>query len=420
MLLRKILGSFIVTSVIAGLVLAVTAGEARAQFTGTGGSIITGTGGTTGSSAFQQSDFFVSVQHVEQPVSLTTFELQRFFNLANCDCSRPINLFISLLSTGIAKRATAAITTGTVSVVLGQGCSSVTGLQTGTGVGACLQIASEQVLTFLSQASYTIPTDARTLSTYFNATGVIVDAGTTTGTTANGTATACTSPIGTGFTQTVNFNFNFGSGGVDLSVPLSLNVDLTPPPPPAGVKIQGGDEALVINWTGIDTALVPDLLGYQVLCSRANQYQVFNESPNDAGGTSSGPFSANFQICPATQTGTGVAGLDPTFVCSGLLSAQSTSARIEILQNNITYAASVIAIDNSGNPSPPMVGFGTPIPTLSFYDVYRSQTPQGAATGGFCALPTARPGVKATAGALGLFALGALGLAIARRRRGPR
>src|SRR5579863_2458366 len=128
MLHRKILGSFVSATVVTGLVLALTAGEARAQFTGTGGSTVTGTGGTTGNTTFQASDFFTTVQHTEQPVSLTTFELQRFFNLANCSCSQPINLFISLLSTGIAKRSTAGITSGTVSVVLGQGCYSIMGL----------------------------------------------------------------------------------------------------------------------------------------------------------------------------------------------------------------------------------------------------------------------------------------------------
>ena len=55
----------------------------------------------------------------------------------------------------------------------------------------------------------------------------------------------------------------------------------------------------------------------------------------------------------------------------------ATSDRVEILQNDITYAAAVVAIDASGNPSEPVIGFGTPVKTLSFYDVYRDQTPQG-------------------------------------------
>ena len=70
---------------------------------------------------------------------------------------------------------------------------------------------------------------------------------------------------------------------------------------------------------------------------------------------------------------------------------------MEILQNDITYAAAVVAIDASGNPSEPLVHYGKPIKTLSFYDVYRDQTPAGEATGGFCAISTARPRAKTTA-----------------------
>ncbi|HEY6478215.1 MAG TPA: hypothetical protein VI456_16670, partial [Polyangia bacterium] len=225
------------------------------------------------------------------------------------------------------------------------------------------------------------------------------------------------------FMQTLNVLFDFdGDGVVDLQLTTTLLIDLSPPPPPTVAKIQGGNEALVFNWTSLDTAVVPDLQGYQILCSRADQDQVFNGdfSPDGGFGNSGSPFGAAFFTCPATRTGMGVEGLDPLFTCSGLFSAQSTSARVEILQNDITYAAAVVAVDNSGNASEPIVQFGTPIKTLSFYDVYRNQTPQGGATGGFCALPTARPRLATTLGALGLFAFGALGLAIARRRRGPR
>ena len=172
----------------------------------------------------------------------------------------------------------------------------------------------------------------------------------------------------------------------------------------------------MLNWTPVDQAIVNDLFGYQILCSRADQYQVFNETPTNDGGTSTGPFGSAFQICPKTSTGTGVEGLDPLFVCSSQLSAQATSDRVEILQNDIIYAAAVVAIDASGNPSEPLVHFGKPVKTLSFYDVYRDQTPQGQATGGFCAISTARPVAKTTA-ALSLLAVASIGVVITRRRR---
>ena len=231
---RTSLKSLALAASVAGLIVIATARRAEAQI-GTGGTIVTGTGGS-GGTAFAAGDFFPSIQQqTDPPVSLTTFQLSRFFNKANCDCSTPVNVFLALLSSGIAKRATAGITTGTVSIVLGTGCSSVMGLQNGQAAGSCLQIASEPVLTFLNQASYTVPTDAQTLSTYFNATGVVVDGGT--GTT--GTAPACTSPIDQSFTKTINFNFDFGSGSIDLSIPLMVVIDLVPPPPPTGSRFRG-------------------------------------------------------------------------------------------------------------------------------------------------------------------------------------
>ena len=415
MLNPKSLKSLALAASVAGLIVLAAPGRAEAQITGTGGTTVTGTGGS-GGTAFAAGDFFTSVQQQsDPPVSLTTFELSRFFNKANCDCSTPVNIFISMLSSGIAKRATAGVTTGLLSVVLGAGCNSYD--SAAQVAGGCLLIASEPVLTFLNQASYTIPTDARTLSTYFNSTGVIVDAGTSTTGTPTGTATACTSPIGQAFNSTINFNFDFGTGYVGLSIPFTLQIDLVPPPAPTGFKIQGGDEALVLNWQSVDQATTPDLLGYQILCSRAGQYQVFNEAYADDGGASTGAFGAAFQTCPKTRTGTGVAGLDPLFVCSGQLSAQATSDRVEILQNDITYEAAVVAIDASGNPSDPVIGYGKPVKTLSFYDVYRDQTPQGGATGGFCAITTARTGAKTTAAALSLLAVTAFGVVITRRRR---
>jgi hypothetical protein len=398
-------------AVVALVVLAAT-GRAEAQISGTGGTTVTGSGGS-GGTPFAATDFFTSIQQpTNPPVSLTTFELSRFFNKANCECATPVNVFISLLSSGIAKRATAGVTTGNLQVVLGQGCTSPTAA--GVAVGGCSVLASEPVVTMLNQASFTIPTDARRLSTYFNSNGVPVDGGSGDSTTPTGTATPCTSPIGQTFTSFINFNFDFGSGTA-LTIPLNLQIDVVPPPPPTGVTIQGGNEALVLNWTPVDQAIVNDLLGYQILCSRADQYQVFNESPTNDGGTSTGSFGSAFQVCPLTRTGTGVEGLDPLFVCSSQLSAQATSDRVEILQNDITYAAAVVAIDASGNPSEPVVHYGKPVKTLSFYDVYRDQTPQGQSTGGFCAISTARP-VKTTA-AVSLLSLAAIGLVITRGRR---
>jgi hypothetical protein len=405
-------------SVVAALALFSSA-RAHAQFLGTGGTgITTGTGGSTGATTFSSSDFFIGVQQT-QGVNLSAFDVSRFFNQARCNCSTPVYLFIALQPGSVAKRTTLTNVQGNISVLLGNDCTSILN----ESIANCILLAQEPTLTFLNDASYTIKTDARSLSTFLNPTTQTFDAGTLVdgGSAVLGTSTGSCSATGQ-FDQTINVLIDFdGDGNPDVSgLSSALLIDLSPPPQPTNVTIQGGDEALIMKWTAVDTSLTTDLLGYQILCSRADQYQVFKESSNDGGAT--GPFNAGFLTCPSTQIGTGVEGSDPTFVCSPLLSAEATSYRVEILQNDITYAASVVAVDNSGNASAPIVGFGTPIKTLSFYEVYRNGNPQdaGGASGGFCALATSRPRLTSTLGALVAFGLGAFGLAFVRRRRGRR
>jgi hypothetical protein len=193
---------------------------------------------------------------------------------------------------------------------------------------------------------------------------------------------------------------------------------MTPPPEPdpASIKIEGGNQGLNVSWAKLDTALYTDLLGYQILCNRAGSLQVFN----------TGSFTPGFLTCPQTLGPNGVESLDPAFICSPLLTTSSSSYRVQLLQNDVIYGVTVVAIDQSGNASTPDLFYGTPVKTRSFYDVYRdgntgsSKDLPGAATGGFCALGPATPSRTRTAplAAAGL-ALAAAALVIARRRRRP-
>jgi hypothetical protein len=397
------------TAALAGLIAIAASGRADAQITGTGGSILTGTGGTTGNETFATADFVIAVQQTAGQ----TLNTSGFFDLARCNCATPISIVIALTSTGLAKRATFTGTTGQITFWLGNSCDNVYLRPT-----TCLNLGEgEPLLTFLNQEQSTINTDAKTLSRYL---GTSTTDG---GTVVTGAAPPCTSPVDGGFTQNIYADIDYeGTGSnVDLAVIAPIVVDLSPPPAPTGVKILGGNEALVVSWTAIDASLANDLLGYQILCSRADQYRVFKENGTDGGAR--GPFDASFLTCPATQTNTGVEGLDPTFVCSPLLSADATSYRIETLQNDITYAAAVVAIDTSGNPSPAIVGYGTPVKTLSFYDVYRngnadaSASDPGAAAGGFCALAAAAPPRPESQAALVLSASGVAAAVACRRRK---
>jgi hypothetical protein len=390
--LSKSLKSIAVIAVLAGAFV-VGGSRAWAQATGTGGA-----GGTA--QPLVADDFFIALNGPDG-TRLTTSQVSHFFNLARCNCQTPVQIYVALLQSGIAKRATvAASPAGTVSIVLGPGCNNDASLLG----GACVPLSSGSVVTFLDQTQVTFQTDARVLSALVGVAGA--DAG---------AIDSCVAPSGGQFTQTINVNFDFdGDGVIDRSIPDQVIIDLVPPPAPTGVTVAPANEALVVGWNDVASS-VSDLLGYQVLCSRADQFQVFKETATDGGGAT-GPFTAAFVSCPSARTAAGVEGVDPTFVCSPLLGADAASARLEVLQNGITYAAAVVAVDQSGNASESEVQFNAPIKTSSFYDNYRDGNPPGDATGGLCAVGPARPSPKQTWGGLSLFAAVAAGL-LGRRRR---
>ena len=407
-------------------------------------------GGVVSATAFAPSDFFIGVQGTLGG-NLSDFDVARFFNKARCDCSQTVWIYVALLSTGIAKAASiqAANPSGRIEYWVGSDCSNVINRQQN-----CQPLGggSQSLATFIMNGPQTIPTNARILSTYPpNGVGTVVDGGTTVGSVfPPGGNPDCTDPTQstTGFAETIwVLVSNAGTLTYDTVASRNIQIDLTPPPEPdpTTVTVTGGDQALVVNWAKLDTAIYTDLVGYQILCTRGDPFpdpsctgadcpplQVFNTGAFGPGFTSADSLVASNQVmasmCDNTTLGVGIPSLDPAFVCSPLLSTSATSYRVKILQNGIVYAVSVVSVDNSGNASqPPDIFYGTPIQTKSFYDVYRdgltgntpvnTNTP-GAATGGFCAVAARRPG---RGEALGASALALVGVAIAdaRRRRRP-
>jgi hypothetical protein len=359
---------------------------------------------TTGTN-FDATDFFIGVQ-AQPNINLSDYQVLRFFNKANCDCNVPVYIYVTLVDSGFQKRTTvqAGLTTSSsIEFWLGPNCTD-----TVSRVISCVRLKQESLIEFLMQGHDTIQTDAQTMSAYV-APGV-PDAGTF------APNTSCTSPIENTFNQTiwVLVSPTGTSGTYAPTVQRNVQIDMTPPPQPMDVSVVGGNQALTVSWQKLDTALNTDLLGYQILCNRAGSLQVFD----------TGAFTPGFLTCPKTLGPNGVESLDPAFVCSPLLTTTASSYRVKILQNEIVYGVTVVAVDNSGNASPPDIFYGTPIQTKSFYDVYRdgntgsSQDLPGGATGGFCALGPGRSRTRlAPAGAAAGLAVLAFVLARRRRRR---
>ncbi|HVR01459.1 MAG TPA: hypothetical protein VMT47_04960 [Polyangia bacterium] len=404
--------AFTVTAASLLACLAVTR-PAQAQIPGTAG-----TTGTTTTASLADGDIFIGIQQQEGS-NLSTFDLARFFNKANCDCNVPVYVFFTLTASGFAKRS--QVPTGTVSFFVGTSCGTQflqtackpLGQVTTANVGDATSPSSEQITTFMSLGRETIKSSAQIISTPTAAVTIGPDGGVAT-TTPTSTG-LCTSPTN-GFTQTVWAVFDYGADGTpDFAAQQAIFVDLVPPPAPTGVTVAPGNEAVTVRWTPVDETLNPDLQGYQILCQRGGGLQVFADNT----------FTPYVKSC--TSMATGVAALDPKFICSPLLNRSDAAYRVKILQNDIFYGATVVAIDNSGNASAPDPQFAQPAKTDSFFDVYRDgnqtnggagqKATPGAATGGFCAIAGESRLGRWGAGAAATALLAALLFRARRRRR---
>lgn len=383
----------LILALLAGLLPALAAAPAaRAQDAGT--------------SNFGDADINIWVQ-AEEGLNLKDFDLRRFFNKAHCDCDDDVWLYIQVTATGLQKRGKL---TGNVAFFVGTDCDQPL-LRP-----ACQNLlngGSTPVVALLNNGGQTIKTSARVLSTYTQTGAITTDGGTTT---TGGTftpTTTCTAP-GDEFTQNIWMLADYGTGSFQKVKAQSVRINLTAPPAPSAdnIALRPGNEALVMSWKGIDASTYPDLAGYQILCKRGADLQVFKE----------GSFTPGFQTCSKNNV-KGPEGLDPLYVCSPLLSRLTESYRIKILQNGIPYGATVVSVDDSGNASAPDLFYDYPEPTDSFYAVYRNGdissggpgqgTTPGGAQGGMCTV------VRETPRGLAALPVGAvlMGLMVLSRRR---
>jgi hypothetical protein len=379
-----------------------------------------GTGGTIGTTGTLTPDDLLIVVQSKPGVSLPDFELQRFFNVANCQCDTPVTLFFTFTQAGFAIKP--LLTDGVIEFWVGVNCNN-------PALRQCIRLGSQSLLTFAAASGTTVNTSARTLSVNFGQAAV------STGTTTTGSfdagigpdggfdASVCSS--GLQFSQSVWATVTLAgnvTGTPDVSTVLPVNIDLSPPPPPPVISVQPGNEGLIVNWTGIDAAATPDLLGYQVMCDRGGSLQVFAD----------GTFGAGFQSCPISvpdPLDNGIHALNPLFVCSPLLSPLSTSFRVKILQNGIVYGATVVSIDQHLNAAVGGIVYQAPVSTTDFYQAYRNgdsantmpggMPDPGLASGGLCSVGrgVSRTTTTSLASGTGLAAVAALVLVARRRRR---
>lgn len=418
-----------------GLTWVLSSGIAEAQLTGTGGTVGTGT--------LTASDFFIGVQKV-QGVNLSDVDKARFLNRASCLCQRDVWLKAILNASSAAKAATIA-GTDEVTMKLGVSCDQP------ALTNQCPTIGS---LTFseFRLSGMVVHTTVDVLAQPYGANTIVTATGTG-GTGGAGGATGTGGIGGTGGDSGTGGGTGVVSGSCDVNDAfnqpvwifvgaqtlsdigtgqLSVVIDGTAPPATPTVTVTGANEALNVTWTAINMDnSVPDLLGYQIFCTRADQYQVFKSGTFDtsidscfidpgAGSGTGGSSGGTYYTGPTDLDPNALADVNTHYACSDLLSASTTSHRVQILENGINYGIAVASVDRHGNaalalPTPP---FTMPKPTLDFYHQYRVGDPQGQATGG-CAVVGPSFDLPATTRGLasGVIALGMVLFRRLRRRR---
>ncbi|HEY8924220.1 MAG TPA: hypothetical protein VIU64_07545 [Polyangia bacterium] len=400
--------------------------RAQAQLLGTGGT--SGVGTTSGSSVF------LGIQKVKN-VNLNDLDRAIFLNRASCECKRTAWIKAVLNPSAVATAAQIP-STNRVTMWLGNNCDNALYTPSCHRLASTsfsdfrlngLLVATDVSVIAQSYGAVVIPTDAGGSSGTAGTTGAGAgggggttggegsggaagDSGTTVEIPPDDATKALCGSLVDGFTQTLWLFVGTNEGKNDtMSASLPLAMDVVPPPAPAKVSVSEANEALVVSWEAVDKTITSDLQGYQIFCTRADQYQVFRD----------GTFSTSIDTCGDTVSDgvpTAIQDRNTHFICSDFLSVSETSYRVKVLQNNIWYGVGVAAVDRQGNASPITPIYDHPVQTLDFYHQYRSGNPQGAATGGACSV-AGEP--SSGGGALAAFAATSIALTV-RRRRGRR
>jgi len=303
--------------------------------------------------------------------ALTTDEVMNtYFSHARCACPATLTVTLTLSSDAAAKLA--ATDTVAAQFMIGNSCD--------TEPTACRAVGSAIALTADSPVSPLI--SVSTSDVFAQATG------------GNCSATMTS----TGFWAIVRVD-----GTLLTSQPsLGLTVGGAGPSAPTAVTAVSGDQDLLVSWTASGDATT--LQGHQLLCApgptspNAPAYDTSCSASLPTGGT--GPFAA--------------ADLLP-FICSGLISVGTNSARVHGLSNGQAYQVAVVAVGIDGTPSSPSApASGTPAPTVGFGDLYKQSG--GTAEGG-CSVA----GTDARGAAIGLAIAAVIVIgSLRRRRRRPR
>jgi hypothetical protein len=278
--------------------------------------------------ALTESDFTLSVSASQGSswLALDASTLTGFFNSHRCLCPDTLTPTLQLTSSGQTNMSTSTVG---VAFFLGAACA--------TSSASCVSLGSA---TFTASKSATPPT---------------FDSGQVFKAAAGNSAVDCASLVAGSTTLWAILT----QDGVALpfTLALALPVTATVVAAPTAVTALPADQGLLVSWT--PPADRSQVSGYQVLCLP----RPAQASP------------AAYESCGLPSVGTDttiITAADQSQVCSGKVSAATTSVRLSGLENGTSYTVAVIAIDQGGGISalsPPAVAI--PQPTIGFFEKYK-------------------------------------------------
>jgi hypothetical protein len=412
------------------------ANRASGQLGGTGGTAV---GGATGTSALANTDFTVLFKGYfnGQWVQMNSTTQQYYFNQARCLCDTDPNGEFEVIIQPNSGAGQKILTQLESNLTGGQGVSY---LFAGTAGIDCLNPnayyggMAAYCTNLLAPGSGYPGTQFSTMAAFGNVpyvtSGPIPVAylfnSLSTPNTCGATGTCDSAALCTMTGTQTNLQFwvqTLSANGVkpdfDPGPPAAVSLVGSVPVTPMNVVANPGNEALNVTWDwgGVNIATDTTLVGVQIFCQRGADNKVFPGFYSAAYQTPATLCKNNAAaVAAATTAGSPFSGLDPNYLCSGLIPATSTSHRITGLQNGIWYGVGVAAVDRYGNIGAiANVAYGMPIPTVDFYTYYKNDA-HGAAQGGYCALSGrhVRPGLAA------LLFLAGLSLALGLRHRSKR
>ena len=318
--------------------------------------------------ALTDSDFTLSVNASQGSswLALDASALEGYFNPHRCLCPDSMAPGLQLTSSGQTKIGSSTVG---VSFFLGADCA--------TSSASCVSLGSA---TFSVSQSATPPT--------FDSSQVFKAA-------AGSSTVDCASLVAG---STVLWAVVTQDGGVPFSLAIKLPVTATGVAAPTAVTALPADQGLLVTWT--PPADRSQVSGYQVLCL-----------PRPAQAS-----AVAYESCGLPSLGTDTAimtAADQSQVCSGRVSATTTTVRLSGLANGTSYTVAVISIDQGGGISAlsPQAA-AIPQTTIGFFDKYK----QDCGGANACAMsPHA-----GRAGPFWMALVGALIVALGRGRRRSR